>query len=67
MTGGEPPGVSNIVKMIKNVLSELEGDNWVKIACGNISSQALNACLAESQFKGTVQRKLRWVKSSTNR
>jgi hypothetical protein len=50
--GGEPPGVSNIVKMIKNVFSEFEGNNWVKIACGNISSQALSACLAESQFKG---------------
>jgi hypothetical protein len=32
--------------------SEFEGDNWAKIACGNISSQALSACLAESQFKG---------------
>jgi hypothetical protein len=52
MTGGEPPGVSDIVKMIKNVFSEFEGNNWAKIACGNISSQALSACLAESQFKG---------------
>jgi hypothetical protein len=26
--GGEPPGVSNIVKMGKNILSEFEGDNW---------------------------------------
>jgi hypothetical protein len=32
--------------------SEFEGNNWAKIACGNISSQALSACLAESQFKG---------------
>jgi hypothetical protein len=44
--------VSDIVKMIKNVFSEFEGDDWAKIACGNISSQALNACLAESQCKG---------------
>jgi hypothetical protein len=49
---GEPPVVSDIVKMIKNVFSELEGNNWAKIACGNISRQALSACLAESQFKG---------------
>jgi hypothetical protein len=53
--GGEPPGVSNILKMIKNVFSEFEGNNWVKIACGNISSLALSACLAESRFKGYVQ------------
>jgi hypothetical protein len=52
MTGGERPGVSNIVKIIKNAFSEFEGNNWVKIACGNISSQALSACLAESQFEG---------------
>jgi hypothetical protein len=31
--------------------SEFEGDNLVKSACGNVSSQALSACLAESQFK----------------
>jgi hypothetical protein len=41
--------VSDIVKMIQN---EFEGNNWAKIACGNISSQALSTCLAESQFKG---------------
>ncbi len=51
-TGGEPPGVSDIVKMIKNVFSEFEGNNWVKIACRNISCQALSAFLVESQFKG---------------
>jgi hypothetical protein len=44
--------MSNIVKMIKNVFSEFEWDDWAKIACGNISSQALSACLAESQFRG---------------
>jgi hypothetical protein len=60
-TGGEPPGVSDIVKMIKNVFSEFEGNNWAKIACGNISSQALSACLAESQFKGcAAQQTLRF-------
>jgi hypothetical protein len=48
----EPTRVSNIVKMIKNVFSEFEGNNWAKIACGNIYSQALSTCLAESQFKG---------------
>jgi hypothetical protein len=50
--GGEPTGVSNIMKMVQNFFSELEGNNWAKIACGNVSSQALSACLAESQFKG---------------
>jgi hypothetical protein len=49
---GEPPGVSNIVKMIKNVFSEFEWDNWAKIDCGNISSQELSTCLAKSHFKG---------------
>jgi hypothetical protein len=38
--------------MIKNVFSEFEENNWVEIARGNIYSQALSACLAESQFKG---------------
>jgi hypothetical protein len=42
------------MKMIKNAFSEFEGDNWAKIACGNISSQALSACLAESLFEGFV-------------
>jgi hypothetical protein len=42
--------MSNIVEIIKNVFSEFEGDNEAKIACGNISSQALSACLVESQF-----------------
>jgi hypothetical protein len=41
---------SNIVEMIENGFSEFEGNNGAKIACGNISSQALSACLAESQF-----------------
>jgi hypothetical protein len=31
--------------MIKIDFSEFKGDNWAKIACGNISSQALGACL----------------------
>jgi hypothetical protein len=51
MTGGEPPGVSNIMEMGKNILSEFKGDNWAKSASGNVASQALSACLAESQFK----------------
>jgi hypothetical protein len=38
--------------MINTVFSKFEWDDWAKIACGNISSQALSACLAESQFKG---------------
>jgi hypothetical protein len=42
--------MSNIVDMIKKGFSEFEGDIGVKIACGNISSQALSACLTESQF-----------------
>jgi hypothetical protein len=50
--GGKPPAVSNIVKIIKNVFPEFEGNKWVKIACGNVSSQALSAFLAESQFEG---------------
>jgi hypothetical protein len=44
--------VSDIVKMVKNGFSEFKGNNWTKIACGNISGQALSACLAESQFEG---------------
>jgi hypothetical protein len=43
--------VSDIVKMVKNGFSEFKVNNWTKIACGNISSQALSACLAESHFK----------------
>jgi hypothetical protein len=49
--GGKPPEVSNIVKMGKNIFLEFEGDNWAKSASGNVASQALSACLAESQFK----------------
>jgi hypothetical protein len=37
--------------MVKNGFSEFKEDSGVKIACGNISSQALSACLAESQFE----------------
>ncbi len=32
MTGGKPPGVSNIVEMLKDSFSDFEGDNGVKIA-----------------------------------
>jgi hypothetical protein len=38
------------MKMGKNILSELDGDNWAKSAGGNVTSQALSTCLAESQF-----------------
>jgi hypothetical protein len=38
--------------MIKNDFHEFKVNNWTKIACGNISSQALSACLGESQFEG---------------
>jgi hypothetical protein len=37
--------------MVKNGFSEFNGNNWMKITCGNISSQGLSACLAESQFE----------------
>jgi hypothetical protein len=37
-------------EMGKNIFSELEGNNWAKSARGNVASQALSACLAESQF-----------------
>jgi hypothetical protein len=40
------------MKMRNNIFSELEGDNWVENAHGNITSHALGACLAESQFEG---------------
>jgi hypothetical protein len=49
--GGKPPRVSNIVKMGKNIFAKFEGDYWAKSASGNITSQALGACLAECQFK----------------
>jgi hypothetical protein len=39
------------MKMGKNIFSELDGYNWAKSASGNVTSQALSACLAESQFK----------------
>jgi hypothetical protein len=37
--------------MGKNIFAKFEGDNWAKSASGNITSQALGACLAECQFK----------------
>jgi hypothetical protein len=33
--------------MGKNILAKLEGHDWAKIASGNVTSQALGACLAE--------------------
>jgi hypothetical protein len=50
MTGGKPPGMSNIMKTGKNIFSEFERNNWAKSASRNVTSQALSACLAESQF-----------------
>jgi hypothetical protein len=43
--------MSNVVKMCKNIFPEFLGDNWLEDASGNVTSQALSACLAESQFK----------------
>ncbi len=48
MTGDEPPGGCNIMKVQKNIFSELEGDNWAENARGNFTSHALGGCLAES-------------------
>ncbi len=48
-TGGKLPGMSNIVKMGKNIFAKFEGYNWAKIASGNVTSQALGACLAGVQ------------------
>jgi hypothetical protein len=49
------------MKMGKEILSELEGDNWAGSASGNVASQALSACLAESQFRGcAAQQTLRF-------
>ncbi len=45
---GKPPGVSNIVEMIKNSFSKFKGDNGSECDVGNVSSQALSACLAKS-------------------
>jgi hypothetical protein len=50
------------MKMGENIFSELEGDNWAKSASGNVTSQALSACLAESQFKRcAAQQTLRFL------
>jgi hypothetical protein len=38
--------------MGKSVFSEFLGDNGAKNACGNIASEALGACWAESQLEG---------------
>jgi hypothetical protein len=44
--------MSNIMKMCKNIFSELLGDNWLEDASKKVTGQALSACLAESQFEG---------------
>ncbi len=49
--GGKPPGVSNIVEMIKKGFSEFYGDHGAKIPYGNISTQVLSPCLTESQLQ----------------
>jgi hypothetical protein len=38
--------------MIKNSLSEFEGDNGPESFSGKVTNQALRACLAESNFEG---------------
>ncbi len=58
---GKPPGVSNIVEIIKNSFSEFKKDNGSECAGGNVSSQMLSACLAQSQFQGcAAQQTLRF-------
>jgi hypothetical protein len=52
MTGGKLPGVSNMMKMIENVFSQFQWNKWMEISGGNVTSQALSVCLAESQFEG---------------
>jgi hypothetical protein len=49
--GRKSPGLSNIAKIIKNGFSEYKGISGAKSAGGNISSQALSACLVESQLE----------------
>jgi hypothetical protein len=44
----ESPRHTNLDKMIKNGFPAFKGDNGVKSASENISSQASSACLAES-------------------
>jgi hypothetical protein len=39
------------MKMGKNILSEFEGDNSAESAGVNVTSQALGAWLAETQFE----------------
>jgi hypothetical protein len=46
--GGKPIGVSNVLKMRKNIFSEFEGNNWAKDASGNVARRALSACLVKS-------------------
>jgi hypothetical protein len=46
------PGWATLWKWSKMFFSEFEGNNWAKSASGNVSSQALSTCLAESQLKG---------------
>jgi hypothetical protein len=44
--------------MIKNSFSKFNGDNGSECDVGNVSSQVLSACLAESQFEGCAAQQL---------
>jgi hypothetical protein len=46
--GGEPPGMSNIMKMWNNIFPEFLWNNWSEDASRNVASQALSIVLAES-------------------
>jgi hypothetical protein len=49
------------MKIIKNIIPEVEGNNWAENASGNVTSQVLSACLVESQFEGyAAQQTLRF-------
>jgi hypothetical protein len=53
--------VSNNVEIIKNSFAESEGDNGAESAGRNVPSQALIACLPESQSEGcAAQQPLRF-------
>jgi hypothetical protein len=44
--------------MIKNIFSKFKGDNGSECDVGNVSSQALSACLAKRQFEGCFAQEL---------
>ncbi len=49
--GGEPPRVSNVLLVLKNIFSELFSNNWAKNTCGDVANQALSACLLKRNFE----------------